>query len=67
VNEKWRRRLKNVVFYFDFGFVANRRSYGVRFCRFLSRGKVQRQSAVQSTQGSKVFILELGMMVEKGE
>jgi len=28
VNEKWRRRLKNVVFYFDFGFVANRRSYG---------------------------------------
>jgi len=40
---------------------------GVRFCRFLSRGKVQRQSAVQSTQGSKVFILELGMMVEKGE
>jgi hypothetical protein len=28
VNEKWGRRLKNVVFYFDFGVVANKRSYG---------------------------------------
>ncbi len=36
--------LKSLVFYFDFGVVANRRSCGSEVDRSLSRGKVQRQS-----------------------
>ncbi len=36
--------LKSLVFYFDFGVVANRRSCGSEVDKFLSRGKVQRQS-----------------------
>jgi len=49
------------------GLLQIREVMGVRFCRSLSQGKVQRQFVMQSTQGSRVFILELGMMVEKGE
>jgi len=36
--------LKSLVFDFDFGVVANRRSCGSEVDRSLSRGKIQRQS-----------------------
>ncbi len=38
--------LKSLVFYFDFGVVANKRSCGSEVDRSLSRGKIQRQSNV---------------------
>ncbi len=50
-------KLKNVVFYFDFGVVTNRRSCESEVCRFLSRGKIQRQFATQYTEGGRVSIL----------
>ncbi len=44
-----------------------RRSCGSEVCRSLSQSKVQRQFGAQCTQWSKISILELGMMAEKGE
>jgi hypothetical protein len=50
-------KLKNVVFYFDFGVVTNRRSCESEACRFLSWGKIQRQFTTQYTEGGRVSIL----------